>query len=315
MTMLLVTEAIDGGILKMDDIVCASEKAKSMGGSTIFLDTGEEMSVHDLLKGIAVASGNDACVAIAEHIAGSEEAFVKMMNSRAKELGMENTNFVNSNGLDDDNHLTTAYDVALMSRELLKHEKIFEFTTIWTDTLRGGAFDLANTNKLVRFYKGANGLKTGSTSKAKFCVSATAKRDGMQLIAVIMASDTSDKRFASARALLDFGFANYSIIRPAEDFKIDQPVKVKKGVSDIVMPDIQQGFETLVEKARKNDIESKIELKNEVTAPVRKGDMLGKIIFFLDGKHIGECKLTARNDVPRKTLFEVYSELLTQWLR
>lgn len=315
MTMLLVMEAVDGGNLKMDDIVTASERAKSMGGSTIFLDTGEQMSVYDLMKGIAVASGNDACVAIGEHIAGSEAGFVEMMNNRAKELGMKNTQFVNTNGLDDDRHLTTAYDIALMSRELLKHEKIFEFTTIWTDSLRNGAFDLANTNKLVRFYEGANGLKTGSTSKAGFCISATAKRDGMQLIAVIMGSENSNIRFASAKSLLDYGFANYSIAMPAEDCKIDQSVKVRKGISDIVMPDIKAGFQALVEKSRKNDVESKIELLNEVTAPVKRGDELGKIVFLLDGKSIGECKLIARNDVARKTLFEVYSDLFSQWIR
>lgn len=315
MTMLLVMEAVDGGNLKMDDIVTASERAKSMGGSTIFLDAGEQMSVYDLMKGIAVASGNDACVAIGEHIAGSEAGFVDMMNNRAKELGMNNTQFINTNGLDDDNHLTSAYDIALMSRELLKHEKIFEFTTIWTDNLRNGAFDLANTNKLVRFYEGTNGLKTGSTSKAGFCISATAKRNNMQLIAVIMGSENSNIRFASAKSMLDYGFANYSIVMPAEDCKIDQSVKVRKGISDIVMPDIKAGFRALVEKSRKNDVESNIELINEVTAPIKRGDELGKIIFMLDGKSIGECKLIARNDVARKTLFEVYSDLFSQWIR
>lgn len=315
MTMLLVMEEIDKGNLLFDDIVIASERAKSMGGSTIFLDTGEQMSVHDLLKGIAVASGNDACVAIGEHIAGSEEGFVNMMNSRAKELGMNNTNFVNTNGLDDDAHLTSAFDIALMSRELLKYDKIFEFTTIWTDSLRDGAFGLANTNKLIRFYQGANGLKTGSTSKAGFCISATARRDGMQLIAVVMGSETSNIRFASAKAMLDFGFANYSMVEPSDDCNINESVKVKKGVSNLVMPDIEAGFETIVERSRKNDVKVKTELIHELTAPVKKGDVLGKIIFLLDDESIGECKLIARNDVARKTLLEVYSELLRQWLR
>ena len=211
MTMLLIMEAIDRGEISYDTVVTASERAKSMGGSTIFLDTNEKMSVEDLLKGIAVASGNDACVAMAEHLCGSEEAFAAKMNERAAQLGMKDTHFVNCNGLDAPGHYTSAYDIALMSRELMRHKDIFKFTTIWMDSLRGGKFSLANTNKLIRFYSGANGLKTGSTSVAGCCISAAAKRGEMQLIAVVLGAPTSKERFAAASNLLNYGFANYGV--------------------------------------------------------------------------------------------------------
>ena len=232
MTMLLVMEAVDSGKISLDDMVPVSERAMSMGGSTMFLETGEELSVNDMLKGIAVASANDGAVAMAEFVGGSESAFVEMMNSRAKELGMENTNFVNTNGLDDDNHYSTARDVAAMSRELIKHKKIFEYTTIWTDSLRDGKFSLANTNKLIRFYSGANGLKTGSTSKALCCISASAERDGMQLVAVVLGAPTSKERFAAARGLLDYGFANYAAVKPISAGGEAERIPVLKGKED-----------------------------------------------------------------------------------
>jgi len=215
MTLLLVFEALEQGKIKLDDMVSVSENASSMGGSQIFLEPGEEMSVDDMIKSVVVASANDAAVALAEYVGGSEEAFVYMMNKRARELKMENTHFENATGLDNDtvNHLTTAYDIALMSRELLKHEKIMEFTTIWMDNVRNGEFGLSNTNKLIRFYRGATGLKTGSTSKAGFCISATAKRENLHLISVIMGAETSQQRNASAVKMLDFGFAGYEIYR------------------------------------------------------------------------------------------------------
>lgn len=315
MTMLLTMEAIENGRLAMDETVIASERAKSMGGSTIFLDTGEQMSVHDLLKGIAVASGNDACVAIGEHIAGSEQGFVDMMNARAAGLGMINTHFENTNGLDSDNHYISAYDIAVMSRELLKYPQIFEFTTIWTDTLRGGATDLANTNRLIRFYSGANGLKTGSTSKAGYCLSGTAKRDDMQLIAVVMGAETSTQRFESCKALLDYGFANYTIARPAEDEQINAFVSVKKGVSDKIVPVIDKDFEALVDKSQKSQIKSKVELEDEVSAPIEKGDVLGKIIFTVEDEVIGECNLIAGEDIARKTFGAIFLDVLAKWLR
>jgi len=211
MTLLLVMEAIDSGSIALSDMVSVSDYASSMGGSQVYLKAGETMSVEDLLKSVVIASANDAAVALAEFLMGSEEAFVKRMNERAKELGMENTNFENTNGLDDtaENHLISARDIATMSRELIKHEKILEYSSTWMDSIRNGEFGLTNTNRLIRFYSGANGLKTGSTSKAKFCISASAKRDGMQLIAVIMGSPTRDIRNECAKKLLDYGFANY----------------------------------------------------------------------------------------------------------
>ena len=213
MTLTLVMEAVDSGKIRMDDVVTASAHAASMGGTQVFLEVGEQMSVEDLLKSVIIASANDAAVVLAEAIAGSEESFVAMMNVRAAELGMENTHFENTNGLDDTvtNHVTSARDIAIMSRELIRHEKILQYSSIWMDTVRNGEFGLTNTNRLVRFYRGATGLKTGSTSKAKFCMSATAKRDGMHLIAVIMGAETKDIRNTEATKLLDWGFANYSL--------------------------------------------------------------------------------------------------------
>lgn len=315
MTMLLTMEAIDGGNLTYDTIVTASERAKSMGGSTIFLDTNEQMSVNDLLKGIAVASGNDACVAMAEHIAGSEQGFVDMMNNRASELGMNDTSFKNTNGLDADGHLTSAYDIALMSRELLKHEDILKYTGIWMDSLRDGKFGLANTNRLIRFYSGANGLKTGSTSKAGFCISATAKRDGMQLIGVIMGSETSDKRFASAKLLLDYGFANYMIADPSENAEITDEVPVKHGMAQSVKAEIVPGGKILIEKNKKKDIKSEYVLNDFVEAPVKKGDIIGKITFKCGDEPVWESDLAASEDVPRKTLFAVFAETVLKWVR
>lgn len=315
MTMLLAMEAIDGGNLKYDDIVVASERAESMGGSTIFLGAGEEMTVSDLLKGIAVASGNDACVAIAEHIGGSVEGFVNLMNNRAKELGMKNTNFVNTNGLPAEGHYSSAYDIALMSRQLLQHPDIFKYTTIWTDSLRGGTFDLANTNKLIRFYSGANGLKTGSTDEAKFCVSATAKRDNMQLIAVVMGSDTSSIRFESAKSLLDFGFGNFCTLNPCEGLEINNQIKIIKGESEFLNLENLESFNVLVEKNRKNNIKYEIKLPEQINAPIKKGDKVGEVTFTLDGEVLGVCPVTAAENVDKKTFAHTYLDVLMKWLR
>ncbi len=315
MTMLLTMEAIAGGNLKYDDIVIASERAKSMGGSTIFLDAGEQMSVSDLLKGIAVASGNDACVAIGEHIAGSESGFVELMNNRAKELGMEDTTFHNTNGLPAEGHLTSARDIALMSRELLKHEDIFKYTTIWTDSLRGGEFGLANTNKLVRFYSGANGLKTGSTDEAGFCISATAKRDNMQLIAVVMGSETSSDRFESAKSMLDFGFANYCFVRPSDEVVLASGIKVLKGERDMVKIELDKGFETMIEKNRKKEIKGEVTLIEGITAPVKKGDKVGEVTFKIGDEVLGKCNVNAAEDVNKKGFARLYLEVIRNWLR
>ncbi|NLM49383.1 MAG: D-alanyl-D-alanine carboxypeptidase [Clostridiaceae bacterium] len=314
MTMLLAMDAIKAGQINYDTIVTGSERAKSMGGSTIYLDAGEQISVRDLLKGIAVASGNDACVAIAEHIAGSEEAFVEMMNQRAKELGMNDTHFVNTNGLDAEGHVTSAYDVALMSRELLnKHPEITEYTTIWIDSLRGGQFQLANTNKLIRFYPGANGLKTGSTSKALFCVSATAKRDNMQLIAVIMASPTSQERFNAARTLLDYGFANYAIAGGNKGDKIAE-VKVSKGEKQTLQVEAETSYKTLVKKAQKSAVTTHIDLPEQVQAPIKKGDRVGEIKLTVDNEVIISSPLVACEDVKRISLFSMIKKILGQYL-
>ena len=315
MTMLLTMEALDSGKIMLDDMVVASERAKSMGGSTIFLDTGEEMSVHDLLKGIAVASGNDACVAMAEHIAGSEEGFVMMMNNRAQELGMINTHFVNTNGLDADGHYSSARDISIMSRELLKHPKIFDYTTIWMDSLRDGKFQLANTNKLIRFYKGANGLKTGSTDKALSCLSASALRDNMQLICVVMAAPTSQNRFADASKMLDFGFANYAVKRIiSKDEKIGD-VAVLKGVQNSVGAVAKNDYDALISKGADKNIERVTMFDENISAPVKMGDKLGEIsLIDSDGEQISTVEIVAENDVEMLNYGMIFTRLLTKWL-
>ena len=315
MTMLLAMEEIDSGNLKLTDTVTASQHAKEMGGSTIFLDTGEQMSVDDIMKGIAVASGNDACVAIAEHIAGSEEDFVARMNERAKQLGMQDTHFENCNGLDKEGHVTSAYDIAIMSRELLKHEGIFRYTSIWMDSLRGGAFTLSNTNKLIRFYSGANGLKTGSTSKAGCCISGSAKRDGMQLIAVVLGSETSALRFSSARALLDFGFANYALSDLSTIADLSGKVPVSRGTLNEVEPELRAPFVTLTEKSSKNKITAETYLESTVDAPVSKGDKIGTVTFRNGDDILGFCDIVAKYDVPKKSFLRFYLETLALWTK
>lgn len=311
MTMLLAMEAVDSGKISLDDMVVASERAKSMGGSTIFLDTGEQMSVNDLMKGIAVASGNDACVAMAEFIAGSEEGFVTMMNNRAKELGMENTNFVNTNGLDAPNHYSSARDISIMSRELLKHEKIFDYTTIWMDSLRDGKFQLANTNKLIRFYNGANGLKTGSTDNALFCLSGTAKRDGMQLIAVVMGAPTSPKRFGDASKLLDYGFANYAVDQIVASGDKVGDVAVFKGKSETVGA-VSEDTYTFLSKKGEGGCESEIILDENVSAPVKKGQVIGSVVIKSDGNEVARINAVAQNDVEKLSYFNMVKMAIVQ---
>ena len=301
MTMLLIMEAIDEGKISMEDMVSVSQRAMSMGGSTMFLEEGEELSVYEMLKGIAVASANDACVAMGEHIAGSEELFVEQMNNKAKELGMENTNFMNTNGLDTENHYSSALDVAKMSAELLKYEKIFEFTTIWTDTMHNGKFDLANTNKLIRFYQGANGLKTGSTNGALCCISATAKRNNMQLIAVVLGAPTSDDRFSDAKALLDYGFANYEVENLVYKNDTICSVEVKKGNAEVVELVSSEDFSYLSKKGNKATINEEILVSDYVNAPIKAGDKIGKIIYYADDKKICQIDLVAKSDVSKKS--------------
>lgn len=311
MTMLLICEAIDSGKITMEDMVPVSEKAMSMGGSTMFLAAGEELSVYEMLKGIAVASANDGCVAMGEYISGSTDAFVSQMNARAAELGMKGTTFLNTNGLDEDGHLSTARDVALMSRELLKHEEIFQFTTIWTDKMHNGQYDLANTNKLIRFYPGANGLKTGSTSKAKCCISAAAKRDDMQLIAVVLGAETSNDRFKDARTLLDYGFANYAVDKLAQTDNSVGTLVVKRGVKDSIGVCPKEDFSYLMPKGKKGSCETELFIPDNIKAPVEKGQIIGNMTFKFEGNEIGEVELVAAESVQKKSLSEIIGEFIS----
>lgn len=300
MTMLLIMEAVDSGKISLDDMVTVSENAMSYGGSTMFLETGEQLTVNDMLKGIAVASANDGCVAMAEHLAGSESAFVDMMNEKAKELGMENTHFMNTNGLDEDDHYSSARDVAIMSRELMKHETIFNYTSIWMDTLRGGKFQLANTNKLIRFYDGANGLKTGSTSKALCCLSAAAKRNDMQLIAVVLGAPTSAERFASAKSLLDYGFANYAVNTQITAGDEVQKIAVEKGVDEEVGVVAGDSCSTLMKKGQEDNITKEIKIDETITAPIEAGQKIGTMTISRDGEVIADIDLNASSTVEKK---------------
>ena len=309
MTMLLIMEAIDAGQIRWEDMVTASEAAAAKGGSQIYLKAGETMSVSDMVKSIAVSSANDCACAMAEHIAGSESAFVDRMNTRAKELGMENTTFVNCTGLDDsqeaENHKTTAYDIALMSRQLLKyHPDITKFTTIWMDTVRNGAFGLSNTNKLVRFYSGATGLKTGFTSGAGYCLSASAKREDMELIAVVMGSETSQDRFAGCKALLDYGFANFSLICPEVSGETAVPVKL--GHADFVQAVPGNTDALLIDKAQRNTVTTHITLEETVTAPVSKGQRLGELTVKSGEQILAQIPLVAEEAVERLSWWDLF---------
>ena len=309
MTMLLVAEAIDGGQISMDDQVTCSAYAASMGGSQVYLEEGEQMSVHDLLKAVAVASGNDAAVALAEFVSGSESAFVDKMNQRAAELGMKDTHFCNCNGLPAKGHVTSAYDIALMSCQLLKHDLIREYTGTWMDTIRDGEFQLANTNKLIRFYEGATGLKTGSTDAALYCVSATAEKDGMELIAVVLGSPTSADRFETAKALLNYGFAGYSLVTVAPSEPIS-PIPVTLGTADSVQPVLTQESQILLPKAEAGKVSTTLSLPDTLQAPVEKGQELGSLTVLVDGKENQKLPLVAQEEVPRLTLWAVYQSLL-----
>ena len=312
MTMLLIMEAIDGGRIGWNDTVIASEAAAAKGGSQIYLKVGESMPVTDMVKSIAVSSANDCACAMAEFIAGSESAFVEMMNKRAAELGMQDTHFVNCTGLDDSEeakeHLTSAHDIALMSRELMKnHPDIQKFTTIWMDTVRGGAFGLSNTNKLVRFYPGATGLKTGFTSGAGYCLSATAQRDGLGLIAVVMGCDTSQNRFAACKQLLDYGFANYALVSPE---LTEGTVPVKLGKADSVRAVPAEDMQLLVDKAQKNQVRIQTALEEEVTAPVSKGQRLGTLTVKVGEQTVKQVPLVARESVERLTWWDLFLQVL-----
>ena len=302
MTMLLVMEAIDDGRISWEDTVTASETAAAKGGSQIYLKAGETMTVRDMVKSIAVSSANDCACAMAEHIAGSEAAFVEKMNEKAKELGMNDTNFVNCTGLDDGedavSHKTSAYDIALMSRELLgKHPAIKEFTTIWMDTVRDGSFGLSNTNKLVRFYSGATGLKTGFTAAAGYCLSASAQREDMELIAVVMGCETSQQRFAACKSMLDYGFAGFAVVLPQSTEAMTVPVRL--GTEDTVTAVPAEAAPLLVDKGQKSMISTRVELEESVTAPVSCGQRLGTMEVTAGEQVLARIPLVAENAVEK----------------
>lgn len=310
MTLLLIMEAIEDGKISYDDVVTTSEHAKSMGGSDIWLEVGEQMTVDEMIKATAVASANDAAVALAEHLCGSESDFVLKMNERAKELGMKNTVFKNCNGLDEEGHLTSAYDVALMSAQLIKHEKIFDYTTIWIDTLRGGETQIVNTNKLLKSYDGITGLKTGTTGQAGSCISATATRGDMSLVAVVLGSSTGIERFKDAASLLDYGFANYEVLNfSANDSKLKN-IKVKDGMQSEAKLECVGAKSLVIEKGSSKNVEKNIKLKEELTAPVKKGDKAGTLEFTLDEKTVAKFDIVAKEDIDKISFTAVFFELL-----
>ena len=309
MSLLLVMEALDRGDITLETVVTASEHACSMGGSQIWLEPNETMTVHELLKATVIASANDACVALGELISGSEEGFVALMNARAKELGCNNTNFINCTGLDAEGHLTSAYDVAIMSSELIKHPLIKDYSTVWMDSLRNGESELVNTNKLVRFYKGATGLKTGTTSTAGYCLSATAQRDGMELVAVVMSGDTSNDRFNGAKKLLDYGFANYSFFEIEADLGDVTSIEVKKGVEGKVKIVADGKLSLLLPKSEAKQITQKLNLKSNVTAPVKKGQVVGNVDIYVGDKSVGSIKIVSDAQVKRLNLWITFKHI------
>ena len=312
MTVLLTMEAIDSGRIALADVVTVSAYAAGMGGSQVFLAEGEQMSVDDLLKAVCVSSGNDAAVALAEHVAGVTELFVEQMNNRARELGMNDTHFVNCTGLTAEGHVTSAHDIALMSRELLLHHpEVRNYTTIWMDTLRNGTFGLSNTNKLIRFYDGATGLKTGFTREAGYCISATAERDGMELIAVIMKGNTSDSRNADAKTLLNYGFSTYALvnIQPEEPLPVLPVVLGTADTVSAVLP--EEGRTLLLEKSQTGGLTQTVELPETVTAPVCAGDRLGTLTVSREGTVALAIPIVAGETVARLT----WSQTVTQMLR
>ena len=306
MTILLITEAIESGVLSRSDTVTVSAHAAEMGGSQVYLEEGEQMTVDDLLKATVVSSANDAAVALAEQLAGSESAFVARMNQRAAELGMNDTTFVNCTGLPAEEHLTSAWDIALMSRALIAHDFIKQYTTIWMDSIRDGAFGLANTNKLIRFYDGATGLKTGSTDTALYCLSATAEREGMELIAVVLKAPTSSDRFETAKSLLDFGFANYTLLNVEGELS---PIPVTLGTADTVTPVPAEPPRVLVEKLQADGVTWETETAEALEAPVEAGARVGRIRILLDGAVLQTVPLVVPEGVPRLTFGQIFGRV------
>lgn len=314
MTILLIMEEIDSGRLSYSDKISCSEKASSMGGSQIWLDTREELTVDEMLKAICVVSANDCTVAMAEHIAGSEEMFVNRMNERAKELGMNDTTFKNCHGIDEDGHETSSYDIALMSRELLrKHPSITKYTTIWMDSLRDGKSELVNTNKLIRNYQGATGLKTGSTSLALFNLSASATRDDLSLIAVIMRAPSTKERFICARKLLDYGFSTFKYKKFAEKDVEVMNVPINKGVVSEASVKYADTSGKIMNKKSEGNVEQEIIINDNVSAPIKAGQVLGKVEFRVDGEAVASVDLVAENDVAKLNIFTMGKRILKKW--
>ena len=315
MSILLIMEQIDSGRLSYTEQIPCSENARSMGGSQIWLDTKETLTVDEMLKAICVVSANDCVVAMAEHIAGSEEAFVQMMNDKAKELGMNDTTFKNCHGIDEDGHVTSAYDIALMSRELLSnHPDITKYTTIWMDSLRDGKSQLVNTNKLIRTYKGITGLTTGSTSLALYNLSASATRDNLSLIAVIMKAPSTKVRFAEASKLLDYGFSKFSFKNFGNKNDVIQNVNVSKGVKNTVNAILEDNAGTLIEKGKENQITQNITINNNIQAPLKKGDKIGEVTFTLDGQTLATTNLVAENNIDKITPFTTCKQIIYSWV-
>lgn len=310
MSLILVMEAIENGQLNYDTLITCTDTAAALGGSQIWLEPGEAMSVHDLLRAVTVVSANDATVMLAEAVAGSEESFVVMMNEKAKKLGMNNTNFENCTGLDSENHYSSAYDVALMSRELLKHKKITEYTTIWMDSLRSGESELVNTNKLVRFYEGCTGLKTGTTADAGYCLSASATRDGLSLVAVVMSGESSKERFSGAQKLLNYGFAHYKNVEIKPEIQENLFIPVRGGMEDIVFLEAKDSFNVLLKKSEKGNITSEIVLPENVSAPIEKGQKIGEIIYMQDASQIGSIPIIAKTSAKERTIWRSFTILL-----
>ena len=314
MSLLLIMEALDSGQISLTDKIPCTEDAAGMGGSQIWLEVGEELTVDEMLKAICVVSANDCTVAMADYLCGSQEAFVQKMNERAKKLGMNDTTFKNCHGIDEDGHVTSAYDIALMSRELLNnHPSIMNYTTIWMDTLRNGESELVNTNKLIRNYKGATGLKTGSTSVALYNLSASATRDGLSLIAVIMKAPTTKIRFAEAQKLLDYGFSNYQYKLIARGGDILKEVEVNKGVTSKLNLVIENDVGILVKKGEDKNVEQIVNIDENISAPITQGQKLGEMIFTLNGQEIGRSNLIAEINIEKRTFFNIATHVYQSW--
>ena len=310
MTMLLTVEAIDNGQIRETDIVTVSGNAAVKKGSHVFLAEGEKITIEELLKSVAVASGNDASIALAEYLCGSQESFVSNMNRKASELGMTNTNFVNCNGLDAENHYSTARDISIMTRELLKHKIIFKYTTIWMDTIRNGEFELSNTNKLIRFYEGANGMKTGFTDKAGSCISATAKRNGMQLIAVVLGAPTSKDRFSDASKLLNYGFDNYELAEFSNKDNVVKYIEVINGEKAVLKTRYNKNTVCAIKKNSRNNITSQLQIPANINAPISSGEVVGKTVFKDGSDIIAEVDIIADESINKISFKYLMSDFL-----